>query len=137
MKMRNCLIWRKDLSFLDKELEQIFPPEGQGTHPKFVDKLVKVFTKTGKEEWILVHFEVQGYTDNDFDSRMFTYFYRIYDRYKKPVTCVAIFTDNSNNFRPSGFNYNFLGTKNNFSYTTYKVIDQDENELSKSSNPLP
>ena len=126
----------RGFEFLDKELEQLFPTEGDLAHPKFVDKLVKVFTKDGREEWVLVHVEVQGYKDADFAKRMFTYFYRIYDRYNKPVTCIAIFTDGNKNFRPAEFNYNFLGTKNNFSFNTYKIIDQDEDELRKSNNPF-
>ena len=56
-----------------------------GEAPKFVDKLVKVFTRTGKEKWILIHIEVQGYQDRDFAKRKFTYFYRILDKYDKPV----------------------------------------------------
>jgi len=38
----------KGFHFLDKELEQIFPVE-QITTPKFVDKLVKIFTKDNHE----------------------------------------------------------------------------------------
>ena len=67
---------------------------------------------------------------------MFTYFYRIYDRYDKPVTCIAIFTDDNKNFKPSNFKYSFLGTENNFKYNTYKVIDQQESELRNSNNPF-
>ncbi len=126
----------RGFEFLDKKLEQLFPTEGDIAHPKFVDKLVKVFTKDGREEWVLVHVEVQGYNDADFAKRMFTYFYRIYDRYNKPVTCIAIFTDGNKSFRPAEFNYNFLGTKNSFSFNTYKIIDQDEDELRKSDNPF-
>ena len=126
----------KGFVFLDKELDQLFPNEQEKSSPKFVDKLVKVFTKTGREEWVLVHIEVQGYNDKDFSKRMFTYFYRIYDRYDKPVTCIAIFTDDNKNFKPSNFNYSFLGTENNFKYNTYKVIDQQESELRNSNNPF-
>jgi hypothetical protein len=39
----------REFIFMDKELEQLFPPE-QAEHPRFVDKLMKVFTKDGKEE---------------------------------------------------------------------------------------
>ena len=35
--------------FLDKELEQLFPAQGDEFKPKQIDKLVKVFTKTGQE----------------------------------------------------------------------------------------
>ena len=89
----------KGFQFLDKELEQLFPTD-EILSPKFVDKLVKVFTKSGNEEWILVHIEVQGYDDKDFGERMFTYFYRILDKYGKRVTSFAIFTDAYKNFKP-------------------------------------
>ncbi len=49
--------FEKGFQFLDKELEQLFPVE-ESESPKFVDKLVKVFTKAGKEEWMLIHIEV-------------------------------------------------------------------------------
>ncbi len=122
--------------FLDKELEQLFPSDIENNSPKFVDKLVKVFTKAGSEEWILVHVEVQGYNDSSFAKRMYSYFYRILDHYNKPVTCIAIFTDSNKNFRPSTFTYSFLGTETNFKYNIYKVIDQQENELRDNNNPF-
>lgn len=74
---------------MDKELEQLFPTEINEA-PKFVDKLVKVFSKDGSEEWILVHVEVQGYDDPNFAKRMFTYFSRILDKYGKPITAISI-----------------------------------------------
>jgi hypothetical protein len=52
---------------------------------KYVDKLVKVHLKDGKEEWLLVHIEVQGYPDEEFSERMFRYFYKIFDRHGKRV----------------------------------------------------
>jgi predicted transposase/invertase (TIGR01784 family) len=125
----------KGFQFLDKELEEIFPLL-DAAHPKFVDKLVKVFTQNGSDEWILVHVEVQGYTDPNFAFRMYTYFYRILDRYKKQVTAIAIFTDSNKQFRPATYHYDFLGTTNTFSYNIYKVIDQNESALAISPNPF-
>ncbi|WP_223833795.1 RpnC/YadD family protein [Spirosoma profusum] len=75
----------KGFGYLDKELEQLFPPEQDTYQPRYVDKLVKVFTqKAGKpiEQWILVHIEVQGYKDPHFAERMFQYYYRIFDKYR-------------------------------------------------------
>ena len=74
----------KPFEFLDKELEQLFPSNPDDFTPKYVDKLVKVFTYEGTEKWILVHIEVQGSTDHEFSHRMFQYFYRIYDKYRRP-----------------------------------------------------
>ena len=83
----------KDFEYLDKELEQLFPPDQDKYAPRYVDKLVKVFTKQGTEEWILIHVEVQSYKDHDFAKRMFQYYYRILDQYDKPITAFAIFAD--------------------------------------------
>jgi len=127
----------RGFEFLDKELEQIFPAETSETaHPRFVDKLVKVFTKSGQEEWILVHVEVQGYNDPDFSKRMFTYFYRILDKYNKPVTSIAIFTDPNKSFKPDEYRYSFMGVEAIFRYNVYKVIEQDKDELMRSTNPF-
>lgn len=125
----------KGFQFLDKELEQLFPTD-KGTAPKFVDKLVKVYTKSGIEEWLLIHIEVQGYREKDFAKRMFQYFYRILDKYDRPVTALAIFTDDDKNFNPNVYEYDQLGTTNTFKFKTYKVIAQDEVVLSNSDNPF-
>jgi hypothetical protein len=125
----------KGFQFLDKELEQLFPAE-EIKAPKFVDKLVKVFTQSGREEWILVHIEVQGYHDKNFSERMFTYFYRILDKYQKRVTSIAIYTDSDDKYHPDVFAYEYLCTKINFEFNTFKIIDQDEDALAKSDNPF-
>jgi hypothetical protein len=125
--------FKKGFQFLDKELEQLFPAEDLQS-PKYVDKLVKVFTKDGKEEWMLVHIEIQGYADKDFAKRMFTYFYRILDKYNKPVTAIVLYTDAGKNFHPVAYEYNNLGTSIIFRFNTYKIIEQDENDLQKSNN---
>lgn len=61
----------RGFEFLDKELDEVIH-QPKTAAPKFVDKLVKVFTKEGNEEWVLVHIEVQGYQDKEFPARMFT-----------------------------------------------------------------
>jgi len=126
----------KGFEYLDKELDQLFPPENDQYAPRYVDKLVKVFTRDGKEEWILIHIEVQGYTDPDFAQRMFQYYYRILDQYNKPITAFAIFADTGKNFHPKHYERDFLGTKVYYAYNTYKIIDQDDAELEASNNPF-
>ncbi len=65
--------FERGFEFLDKELEQVFPPDEDVFKPRHIDKLVKVFTKQGSEHWVLVHIEVQGQRDKAFAQRMFTY----------------------------------------------------------------
>lgn len=122
------------IEFLDKELEQVFPPENDVYSPKVVDKLIKVFTRSGKEEWILVHVEVQGQYHHDFPQRMFSYYYRILDKYQKPVTAYAIFTEGTRKARPAVFEIAFLGTSVRYKFNTYKISSQSEEELRSSDN---
>ena len=126
----------RGFEYLDKELEQLFPPDADNYSPRYVDKLVKVFTNSGDEEWLLIHIEVQGYTDYDFAKRMFQYYYRILDKYDKPITAFAIFADSNRNFHPKHYERDFLGTKVYYAFNTYKIIDQDDGELEASNNPF-
>jgi len=127
----------KGFDFLDKELDQLFPENTtEAGRLRFVDKLVKVFTTDGEEKWILVHIEVQGYRDDDFAKRMFTYFYRIYDKYNKLVTSIAIFTGGNRNHMPNEFRYEFMGVENIFRYNVFRIIDADAEALTNNSNPF-
>jgi hypothetical protein len=62
--------------------------------------LVKVYLLDGKEQWVLIHIEVQGQRDDDFPERMFISYYRIFDRYKKRIAGFAILSDNDPNWHP-------------------------------------
>ena len=124
----------RGFEFLEKELGELYP--GQDiSHPVFVDKLVKVYRKDGKEEWLLIHIEVQGYMDYWFTRRMFTYFYRILDRFDREVASIAIFTDTYQNYQPDKYEYNCLGTSNIFRFKTYKIKGQNAKDLENSNNP--
>ncbi|TAD86066.1 MAG: hypothetical protein EAY75_09630 [Bacteroidetes bacterium] len=125
----------RGVEFPDKELEALYPTN-QPKHPHFVDKLLKVYTHDGREEWILIHIEVQGYADPNFSKRMYTYFYRLLNRYQKPVTALAIFTDRQPNHQPNHYEYNFMGTQLYYQYNSYKVAEQDE-ATRPAKTPLP
>jgi len=105
-----------------------------------VDKLVKVFRKDGKEEWLLVHIEVQGPTARSkrlqFAERMFRYFYRVFDRHRKPVTGIAIFTGGDGRRMPDRFEYEFLNTRLIYQYNTLSILDFPDKELEASNNPF-
>jgi hypothetical protein len=128
--------FEKGFQYLDKELDQLFPPEGGNYAPRYVDKLVRLFTRGGTEEWVLIHVEVQGYTDHDFAKRMFQYYYRILDQYDKPITAFAIFADTGIKFHPRFYEREFLGTRVFYKYNTFKIIDQDNDVLEASNNPF-
>jgi len=128
--------FKRGITFLDKELEQLFPPEKDKFSVKIVDKLAKIYTHEGEEEWILVHCEVQGEYNVDFPLRMYTYHSRIFDKYRKRITAYAILTEAVRKNRPNRFVSEFLGTKITYDYNVYKISQQSEEELLKSENPF-
>lgn len=124
----------KGFEFLDKELLELFPEsENNG---RYVDKLVKVHTYDGETRWILIHIEVQGYYDKDFPERMFTYFYRIWDRYKKRIAAIAIFTDNNTWFHPKQYHTSFLQTELTYKFQTYKLTEKTLADFENTDNPF-
>jgi predicted transposase YdaD len=125
----------RGFDFLDKELEDLFPQTDQ-ENIRYVDKLVKVWLKNGTEEWILVHIEVQGNGVRFFAERMFTYFYRIRDKYKRKITAWAILTDKNKKFEPTQYSELYLGTSLVYQFNVYKIINQNEDELRKLDNPF-
>lgn len=68
---------------------------------------------------------------------MFSYFSRLFDKYKdKKITAIALFTDSNKKYHPSKFEYNYQGTTVIYKFNTFKIIDQDEEQLAKSDNPF-
>jgi hypothetical protein len=126
----------KGVEYLDKELEQLFPPDGNEYKPRYVDKLVKVFTRQGTEEWVLIHVEVQGYHDDHFAKRMFQYYTRIWDKYDRSIAAFAIFTDGEAGFKPTSFQQAFLGTAVSYTFNSFKILDQQNEALTKNGNPF-
>lgn len=117
----NQIDWTKKIEFLDKELEEVTKDAEIGR--RFADKLVKLYLKNGKEEWVLVHVEVQSQEEQDFAARMYTYNYRIYDKYKKSVASLAVLGDDNPNWEPSQFGYSLFGCTLNFQFPIVKLVD--------------
>jgi hypothetical protein len=120
--------------FLDKELAQLFPESTDSS--RYVDKLVKVYLKTKEEKWILIHIEIQGYEDKNFPERMYSYQYRVKDRYGFDISALVIFTDKNPKYKPKEYYKELLGTTISYKYNIYKVFSQKERELIQSLNPF-
>jgi len=126
----------KGYEFLDKELRRIVKDADIGK--RYADVLVKVYLHDGKEEWLLIHIEVQGYFEEGFEERMFVYNYRIFDRYKKEVISLAILADPSPGFRPHRYELTMWGFRHFFEFPVVKLIDYREKwkDLEESRNPF-
>lgn len=121
-------------TFLDKEFQSLFPEAKKGR--RYLDKLVKVFLKSGQVQWVLIHAEVQGYKEEQFSERMFRYFYRIFDKYQQKIVSLAILTDENRDWKPERFEYKFFQTELVYNYRTCKLLEQDEVALKTSNNPF-
>ena len=55
-----------------------------------VDELIRVTLVNGEEHLIYIHIEVQSEHDAKFAERMFTYNYRLYDRYACPIASMVV-----------------------------------------------
>ena len=125
--------WTRGVEFLDKELQKIMADAALGR--RAVDKLVKVWLKTGAEVVTLIHIEVQGDREPDFEHRVYIYHSRIGDRFNAQVATFVVLTDRSPKWRPERYGYELLGTKLALQFSVAKFLEYrgrwDELERSK------
>lgn len=126
--------WSKGYSFLDKELQKITADANSSR--RYADKLIKVYARDGSETWVLIHVEVQGEPEEAFAERMYTYQYRLRDRYGVDVVSLAVLADTRDSFRPTTFRYQRWGCELTFTFPTAKLIDWETRwaELEASTN---
>ncbi|MET4163872.1 putative transposase YdaD, partial [Marinobacterium sp. MBR-111] len=77
--------------------------------------------------WVLIHVEVQGEPEDAFAQRMYTYQYRLRDRYGVDVVSLAVLADTSPGFRPAAFNYDRWGCALQYRFPMSKLIDFESN----------
>ena len=128
--------WNRDVEFLDKELQQVVRDAELGR--RYADKLAKVWRQSGEEEWVLAHLEVQGQPEHGFDRRMYSYNYRLFDRYDRPVASFAVINDEGIKWQPGQFGYTLWGCKINFEFPVVKLLDYRLrwSELESNDNPF-
>jgi hypothetical protein len=128
--------WGRPPEFLENELRQVTREAELG--PRRVDLLVQVGLLDGRETWLLIHIEVQGQEEALFSQRMFVYFYRLFDHYRRPLVSLAVLTDERATWRPATFALEQWGCTLHFSYPIVKLADWRgrQAELAASANPF-
>ena len=128
--------WSRGFEPLDKELAQVVRDAELGR--RYADKLIKVFLSDGREEWLLIHLEVQGQRDPDFPERMFVYGYRLYDRYRRELVSLAVLADTAPGWRPHGFAVGRWGSRLGIEFPSVKLLDYAprQAELETDGNPF-
>ena len=128
--------WSKPVRFLDKELQKVV--RDAEIPKRYADKLVEVYRLSGEKAIVICHIEVQNEGEADFGARMYCYNYRLRDRYNCSVVSLAILTDDSKKWRPSGFQDELWGCSTDFKFPAVKLLDYQENwaALEESRNPF-
>jgi hypothetical protein len=130
------IYWSRDYVFLDKELQKSVPKAGRGR--LYVDKLVKVWRKNGREAWVLIHIEVQAQREAGFPRRMYRYNTRLTERYNRTVVSLAVLADDDPNWRPDHFETELWGWSVRMGWPALKLLDYADRvaELEGSQNPF-
>jgi len=128
--------WSRGYEFLDKELQQVVRDAELGR--RYADRLVKVWLKKGGEARLYIHIEIQSKFEEDFAERIFTYHYRLFDRYKQPLISLVVLGDNDKKWRPQHYGYELAGCRLSFEFPVVKLLDYQEKwaELEQSKNPF-
>ena len=70
---------------------------------------------------------MQGESEDDFDQRMYTYQYRLRDRYGVDIVSLAVLADTSPSFRPDRYDYARWGCEVHYLFPMSKLIDWEDN----------
>ena len=126
-------------TFLDKELRDTIQVSLSEEHnsAKFVDTLVQIPLKSGQNQWVLLHIEVQGKGGKDISFRMILYCCLIFAHYRRMPVALAILTDKRpSDETPGKFKFSEYGTELLYKYNFFEVYNQSDEELLNSDNPF-
>ena len=128
--------WSKGYAFLDKELQEVVRDAQLGKQR--VDKLVRVVLLDGREEWILIHVEIQTQVDGTIPLRVYQYHHRVEDRFGKPVLTLVVLADEQKDWRPCFYQQELLGCRTRFEFPICKLSDFGEDMwvFENASNPV-
>ena len=121
-----------ELTFLSEEL---FTDIIKGVERR-VDILVETKLK-GKDVAIIVHTETQAYYQKDFAERMFIYFSRLYEKHRKPIIPIAVFSYDERKDEPNMFEISIPTLPiMKFEFLTLELNKKNWREYIKDENPV-
>ncbi|QTA84888.1 DUF4351 domain-containing protein [Desulfonema magnum] len=128
--------WKRGYEFLDKELQKIAKDADTGR--RYVDKLVKVWLKNGKDVWAVIHADIQIEGEGDFSERMYIYNYRLYDRYRRHAASFAVIGYAGRKKNTGKFEKKLWDCEVRFRFPVVRLGDyaKDEKSLRDSDNPF-
>jgi hypothetical protein len=100
-----------------------------------IDILAEVKLKA-KHQIIHIHIEPQASYEKDFHERMFIYYSRLYEKHRKPILPIAVFSYNDKRQVPEQFDIHVTGLHPiRFRYLQLHLIKKNWREFIKNDNP--
>ncbi len=127
--------WSKGYQRLEKEMIEI--SEEGGFSKQSADKLYRVYLKTGEEQLVLLHVEVQGYADKQFAERVWNYKNLIERKYRQRVLSFAVLTDPDKDFRPTEYRWEFEEHLELYRFPSVKILDFWQKWAALEQDPNP
>ena len=113
--------WACGYDLLDTELQGI--SREADNKRREADMLLQVTRRSGDQQLVLVHVEVQSQVDPEFTRRMLLYHSRIADKFGQAVCSLAILGDHNLSWRPV-LHRNFLwGCSHELHFPVRKLLD--------------
>ena len=75
---------------------------------------MKVWLKNGSEQWVLIHLEVQGEPETNFEGRIYEYHSRLFLSYNCPVASFVILGDDHPQWKPQEYKAELENSTNPF-----------------------
>lgn len=133
--LENLIDWACEPEWLDKEIGQIIGQAGQRNRE--VDLLFKVRLKSGREQWIFCHLEIQTGYEADFEVRVDLYNAGLKWLFRRDVLTLVILADLRPNWRPSGRVFELAEFESRIRFPICKVIDRlDSDWIDDESLPV-
>lgn len=127
--------WALGYEALDNEFQSIVRDADVGKHR--ADKLVQVTRLDGTKRFVYIHIEVQSQKDDDFEQRMFTYHYRIYDKYGQHPVSLAVLADDNERWLPTGYRVDSWGCRLQLDFRMVKLLAFETALASLQANTNP
>jgi hypothetical protein len=127
--------WDRPIQFLDNELQKIV--RDAESPKRYADKLVQVYRKDGQAALVIIHAEIQSQEEPIFPLRMYTYNYRLRDKYNCPIVSLAILGDDSKIWRPHHYTDSLWGCTTHFEFPIVKLADYAQNWAALEANMNP
>ena len=118
--MFEAIDWTQPVEWLDKEISQFIGLIGHRN--RVVDLLAKVMLRSGDEQWILLHLEIQTSSEEGFEFRLACYNGSLLGLHQKRVVTLAVLADLRENWLPQEDSFELGGFSSRMRFPICKLI---------------